>query len=312
MNDQSISISKSTRGKALSNKIKNIIIKSLYYLALVGTIVSPSPSVAKISMQSEINQISKTDYDEWGLSAWDWHNLVEDDLLKKSLTKVSIKEILEASKNNDAKSMVLTAAAYEYGIGVAINKAEAIRWYRASAEAGNASGMFNIGAKYEFGIGINKNEEQAAYWYKRAAEGGSGGGMMAYGTLLEEGRGIARNEAEAIHWYRASAQSGYLIGIVSLGLMLESGIGILERNEAEAAQLYLKGAQLGDANSMVNIGLMLAEGRGVPKNDAQAKYWWLQAVKFDDSVFAFLASGYLKEFYGIKCIINGNKINCPN
>jgi TPR repeat protein len=54
----------------------------------------------------------------------------------------------EAVAQNNAKAMVLLGECYEEGVGVPQDYAEAMRWYRKAADAGNSSAMNNIGWLY--------------------------------------------------------------------------------------------------------------------------------------------------------------------
>ena len=58
---------------------------------------------------------------------------------------------------------------YDNGEGVAKNAYEAVKWYRKSAEQGNASAQYNLGLCYEFGSGVGKDTSEAVMWYRKAA-----------------------------------------------------------------------------------------------------------------------------------------------
>ena len=49
---------------------------------------------------------------------------------------------------------------------------EALRWYRKSAEQGNASGQNDLGYMYENGYGVSKDYSEAVKWYRKAARQG--------------------------------------------------------------------------------------------------------------------------------------------
>jgi TPR repeat protein len=59
---------------------------------------------------------------------------------------------------------------YEDGAGVSKDLAEAARWYRKAADAGDARGMNNLGGMYEYGAGVSKNVAEAVRWYRKAAD----------------------------------------------------------------------------------------------------------------------------------------------
>ena len=49
---------------------------------------------------------------------------------------------------------------------------EAVKWYRKSAEKGNANGQFNLGYMYDKGLGVAQDYTEAVRWYRKAAEQG--------------------------------------------------------------------------------------------------------------------------------------------
>ena len=47
-----------------------------------------------------------------------------------------------------------------------------MKWYRKSAEQGNATAHYNLGLCYDKGSGVTKDYSEAVKWYKKAAEQG--------------------------------------------------------------------------------------------------------------------------------------------
>jgi len=62
---------------------------------------------------------------------------------------------------------------YQKGQGIEVDNGEAVRWFRAAADAGNAAAMYNLGLAYENGTGVFLNREEAIAWYRRAATAGN-------------------------------------------------------------------------------------------------------------------------------------------
>jgi TPR repeat protein len=56
---------------------------------------------------------------------------------------------------------------YYDGQGVRQNKAEAVKWYKASAELGYIDAQFQMGYLYEHGLHVKQNDAEAAAWYKK-------------------------------------------------------------------------------------------------------------------------------------------------
>jgi len=72
---------------------------------------------------------------------------------------------LKAAQRGDANAQVYLGYAYHGGQGVAMDKAEAAKWYRRAADQGNADGQRALGYFYHDGVSMGKDEIEAfAYW----------------------------------------------------------------------------------------------------------------------------------------------------
>ena len=63
-------------------------------------------------------------------------------------------------------------SAYHFGAGVPQDRAEAVRWYRAAAEQGNAEGQWRLGMRYATGRGVPLDHVAAYAWLNLAAAQG--------------------------------------------------------------------------------------------------------------------------------------------
>jgi TPR repeat protein len=61
---------------------------------------------------------------------------------------------------------------YDNGQGVPKSYAEAVKWYRESAEHGDAAAQNNLGVEYQYGTGVPKDYVQAYMWFNLAASAG--------------------------------------------------------------------------------------------------------------------------------------------
>jgi TPR repeat protein len=80
----------------------------------------------------------------------------------------------EAEKGNaDAQcELGISGIRYNNGEGVTKDLKEAVKWYRKSAEQGNALTQFNLGICYYVGMGVTKDLEETVKWLRKAAEQG--------------------------------------------------------------------------------------------------------------------------------------------
>ena len=182
---------------------------------------------------------------------------------------------------------------YSFGYGVAKDEAEAVKWYRKSAEQGDASAQYNLGVKYDNGRGVAKDEAEAVKWYRKAAEQGYADAQLNLGAMYYNGRGgLTEDKAKAAEWYKKAADQGEAIAQSNLGIMYEYGQGGLPKDEAEAVKWYRKAAEQGHASAQYNLGVMYEKGRGVEKNLKEAKAWHEKAA----------AQGYAKAKDALKSL----------
>ena len=61
---------------------------------------------------------------------------------------------------------------YYYGLGVAQDPTEALRWYQLAAAQGHPTALYNVAVCHENGQGVRKNKAAAIRWYRRAQAAG--------------------------------------------------------------------------------------------------------------------------------------------
>ncbi|MDE7136766.1 MAG: sel1 repeat family protein [Muribaculaceae bacterium] len=114
----------------------------------------------------------------------------------------------KSAEQGNASAQYNLGYMYDNGYGVAQNDTEAAKWYSKAAEQGNASAQYNLGYMYDNGYGVAKNDTEAAKWYSKAAEQGDSGAQYYIGTMYQNGYGVAQNYTEAVKWYRKAAEQG--------------------------------------------------------------------------------------------------------
>ena len=157
--------------------------------------------------------------------------------------------------------------------------AEAVRWYRRSADQGDARGQNNLGVRYRDGLGVVQDYREAVRWFRRAAEQGDAFAQDNLGWMYANGRGVQRDDAEAVRWYRRCSRPGTTpSGRPTSAFMYEHGRGI-QRDDAEALRWYRRAAEQGHARGQTNLGFMYGNGRGVQRDDAEAVRWYRHAAE---------------------------------
>src|SRR6266699_7071302 len=80
-------------------------------------------------------------------------------------------EIRAGADKGDAKAQYELGRAFFSGtLGVAKDKAEAVKWFRKAAEQNVADAQFSLGACYANGQGVTKDDAEAVKWFRKAAE----------------------------------------------------------------------------------------------------------------------------------------------
>lgn len=100
-------------------------------------------------------------------------------------------------------------AAYDNGIGIAADPAQAILWYRRAAGQGLAQAQFNLGHSYATGNGVAQDYPEAVRWLTLAAHQGVAEAQHLLAVCNLEGLGIKADRAEAQRWLRQAAAQRY-------------------------------------------------------------------------------------------------------
>jgi TPR repeat protein len=180
----------------------------------------------------------------------------------------------------------------ERGDGVNANAEEAAQWYRRAADQNHDEGLFNLGRAFENGIGVARDPAQARVYYERAAELGLEDASQALANLgqaapqissaqqqFEQGSQLykANKYADAAKIFESLAQSGYAPAQLQIGYQYEFGEGV-PQNAEEAAQWYRKSADQGYAIAQNILGALYENGRGVPEDWVEAARWFSKSA----------------------------------
>lgn len=127
--------------------------------------------------------------------------------------------------------------------------AEALRWYRAAAEQGDANAENNLGAMHEHAMGVPENVAEAARWYRRAPARGLAAAQYNLALLLGWGRGVPMDEPEATALLHKSASQGYIPACSVLGTLYRHG-DYVEKRIPIAAEFHVIAALEGDREAI--------------------------------------------------------------
>jgi hypothetical protein len=157
-----------------------------------------------------------------------------------------------AAGQGDAKAQYNLGGHYGDGIGVAQDASEAVRWYRLAAGQGDATAQFKIGVSYANGAGVAQDASEAVRWYRLAAGQGDAKAQFALGGGYAEGTGAVQDDAEAVRWFRLAADQGHVHAQFIIGTCYDRGIGFIQ-DEAEAVRWYRLAADQGYADALTAL-----------------------------------------------------------
>lgn len=123
-----------------------------------------------------------------------------------------------------ARALYNLGVAYEQGVGVEPNSAQAMYWWRRAALAGSTEAQYNLGVAYTQGRSVIKNPAIASMWWYMAASGGDAAAQFNLGMMAAEGDGSRRDFEAAVFWWQLAAAQGFPSAIQALGILERQGI----------------------------------------------------------------------------------------
>jgi TPR repeat protein len=191
--------------------------------------------------------------------------------LDQAVQDLPFEKKLQLAKAGDAEARMAVGLAFETGQGIKESAADAAKWYREAALAGNVDAQFRLAKLVRKGApGLKVDKTTALALLLNAAKKGHAPSENLYGMMVQNGDGTAKDEKSAVEWYKRSADQGLAEAQNNLGVMLLLGKGT-ERNLDEAFKMFSKAASGNDTFAMNNLGGMYEKGWGVPLNLGIAK-----------------------------------------
>ena len=83
-----------------------------------------------------------------------------------------------------------------------------MKWYRKSAEQGDATAQYNLACCYKGGGGVEQSEVKAVEWFRRAAERGNVDAQNKLGVCYANGEGVEKSVKKAMYWFRKAQKNG--------------------------------------------------------------------------------------------------------
>ena len=195
----------------------------------------------------------------------------------------------EFNPNSCSEAQRMIGFLSEQGYGTAKSYVNGIKWYRKSADRGNAYAQYTLGSIYENGRtgnppaveGVPVNYNEALKWYLKAGEQGHVGAQFTLGFIYENGRSGSKDCVEAVKWYRKAAERGHVMSQLKLGSIFKRGAENVSTNYSEAFKWLCRAANQGVETAQREVGLMYSSGQGVSKDELEAVVYLTLAANTD-------------------------------
>ncbi|MBF0291708.1 MAG: sel1 repeat family protein, partial [Nitrospinae bacterium] len=112
-----------------------------------------------------------------------------------------LKGLIERANKGAAIAQSLLGDVYAFGReGVAQDYAEAVKWYRKSADQGFAPSQCKLGDMSLIGQGVPQDFAEAVKWYRKSADQGDANAMGSLALMYTNGHGVQKDYVEASKW----------------------------------------------------------------------------------------------------------------
>ena len=174
----------------------------------------------------------------------------------------SMEELTRAAELGDADAQFDLGFVYSAGLGdFEADRAEALTWYRRSAEQGFARAQSALGSAYAYGHSLEQDFTQAATWCQLSAEQGDAEGHLCMALLYAGGCGVEQDYTESARWYRLAADQGEGQAQARLGDMYANGEGGVQQDPVEADKWYRRAVEPGTYHPKKVAGFEFFSGR---------------------------------------------------
>jgi TPR repeat protein len=140
-------------------------------------------------------------------------------LLTLAQTLTSIEDVQRKAEAGDREAQFRVGSAYDSGVGVPRDGAEAMKWYLRAAEAGHAEAQNSVGS----GLQAEKRYGEARIWYERAAAQGHALATNNLAYLHDLGLGVKQDRQKGFELYTRAADLGWAEAMWNLANMYGAG-----------------------------------------------------------------------------------------
>ena len=209
----------------------------------------------------------------------------------------------EKALAGDNKAMYKLSWMYYFGLGKKADHAEAFKWYKKAAEAGNekaencladmqernidkefgelfarcqkeaaegcADAYYELGWSYYFGLGTEIDRQKALECLEKAAGKGVTAAARLLAAIYALGRGVNKDYIKALEWYH-KAHNEYISGYKG------------EYSYEDVIDEFCRTMDITGPDEVRKIGDIYAGGDGVEKDELRAAQWYRKAERLED------------------------------
>ncbi|GFO55676.1 hypothetical protein GMSM_26830 [Geomonas sp. Red276] len=122
---------------------------------------------------------------------------------------IEIAQVKQRAEQGDAAAQSKLGVLYSSGVGMRMDKKEAVKWYQKAADQGYPVGQWNLAFMYVRGEGVEADLVKARELFTKAAETGFANAQYDLGVMFLDGLGGKQDREEAKKWFSRAAGQGY-------------------------------------------------------------------------------------------------------
>lgn len=159
-----------------------------------------------------------------------------------------------------------------------LDNADAVVWFRKSANQGSAKGQYGLGYAYFFGEGVKADDERAADWFEKAASQNHPGALMRLSEIYREGIGRQKDELKSKALLESAAERDNAEAQFFLAVSVLKGKPSDE--DLSIARFWLEAsATQSFSPAQYRLGKLYEEGTGVQQDGAVALFWYKKSLE---------------------------------
>lgn len=145
--------------------------------------------------------------------------------------------------------------------------AQALSYYKISAQKGDLSSFFNIGEIYRKGLGVDANPSEAMTYHRYAASKGYAPSQYMVGLMYVNGEGVSRNINKAYAWLTMASEQNFEIASQALQ-QISVNMSLSDVEKARREIVMLQSTEMGKVESpLVEVAALPIQGSSVSSNE---------------------------------------------